>query len=81
MKEENAAQVESGEKVAADFFVGAVNVKDYERVASDKNRHKIFSQVKSQAFWSTVSMGLEPGQRAVIANGKVGVSVFLCFCV
>ncbi|CAK8686861.1 unnamed protein product [Clavelina lepadiformis] len=67
MKEENAQQIISGEKSLSDFYVGGMNVGEFEKMMKSDD----FPYIYSHADWCASVLGLRPGKSAVVASGKV----------
>lgn len=69
MKTENAEAIISKEKKISDFYVGGMDVEKFEKIF--KNKFAVH-HLSSQRVFALSVLGLQPGQSAVVANGRVG---------
>lgn len=76
MKEGNAAEILSGEKKVSDFYVGGMDEERFEKVFHGTTETGL-DQVGVHSVWVRTVLNLQPGQNAVISNGRVGYIVLI----
>ena len=69
IKEENAQQILTKQVEYQNFFVSGTDEKRFKSMVEAND--DVVSYVGAHADWAASVLNLKPGQRAVVANGKV----------